>query len=65
MTHLCSRISNPAAPTKNVFETTLKSEHTRISVQQNSDNFIKPLTPELNPSAQRCLARFVTEDFSS
>jgi hypothetical protein len=22
-------------------------------------NFIKPLTPELNPSAQRCLPRFL------
>jgi hypothetical protein len=24
-----------------------------------------PLTPELNPSAQRCLTRFFTGDFSS
>jgi hypothetical protein len=24
-----------------------------------------PLTPELNPSAQRCLPRFFTEDFAS
>jgi hypothetical protein len=24
-----------------------------------------PLTPELNPSAQRCLARFFTGDFAS
>jgi hypothetical protein len=24
-----------------------------------------PLTPELNPSAQRCLMRFVTGDFAS
>jgi hypothetical protein len=26
---------------------------------------INPLTPELNPSVQRCLTRFFTEDFSS
>jgi hypothetical protein len=26
---------------------------------------INPLTPELNPSAQRCLARFFTWDFAS
>jgi hypothetical protein len=26
---------------------------------------INPLTPELNPSAQRCLTRFFTGDFSS
>jgi hypothetical protein len=26
---------------------------------------INPLTPELNPSAQRCLARFFTGDFAS
>jgi hypothetical protein len=26
---------------------------------------IKPLTPELNPSAQRCLTRFFTADFAS
>jgi hypothetical protein len=27
--------------------------------------FINPLTPELNPSAQRCLTRFFTGDFAS
>jgi hypothetical protein len=27
--------------------------------------FIIPLTPELNPSAQRCLTRFFTGDFAS
>jgi hypothetical protein len=26
---------------------------------------LNPLTPELNPSAQRCLARFFTRDFAS
>jgi hypothetical protein len=32
---------------------------------KNKENLItriNPLTPELNPSAQRCLTRFVTED---
>jgi hypothetical protein len=28
-------------------------------------NIINPLTPELNPSAQRCLMRFFTRDFAS
>jgi hypothetical protein len=27
--------------------------------------YINPLTPELNPSAQRCLSRFFTGDFAS
>jgi hypothetical protein len=27
--------------------------------------FINPLTPELNPSAQRCLTRLYTGDFAS
>jgi hypothetical protein len=31
----------------------------------NSANHINPLTPELNPSAQRCLTRFFTGDFAS
>jgi hypothetical protein len=26
---------------------------------------VNPLTPELNPSAQRCLPRFFTGDFAS
>jgi hypothetical protein len=29
------------------------------------DLTLNPITPELNPSAQRCLARFFTEDFAS
>jgi hypothetical protein len=28
-------------------------------------NIINPLTPELNPSAQRCLTSFFTGDFAS
>jgi hypothetical protein len=27
--------------------------------------FINPLTPELNPTTQRCLTRFFTGDFAS
>jgi hypothetical protein len=27
--------------------------------------FLNPLTPELNPSAQRCLTKFFTGDFVS
>jgi hypothetical protein len=30
-----------------------------------TDSYINPLTPELNPSAQRCLAIFFTGDFAS
>jgi hypothetical protein len=29
------------------------------------DSVINPLTPELNPSAQRCLTIFFTGDFAS
>jgi hypothetical protein len=32
---------------------------------QGFPNHINPLTPELNPSAQRCLTRFFTGDFAS
>jgi hypothetical protein len=39
-----------------VMETTLTSKYTSIS--------FNPLTPELNPSAQRCLPRFFTGDFN-
>jgi hypothetical protein len=28
-------------------------------------HYTTPLTPELNPSAQRCLTRFFTGDFAS
>jgi hypothetical protein len=45
MRHLCSRISNPAAPTKNFFEAELNLEHRRTGVQQNYGNFIKYTVP--------------------
>jgi hypothetical protein len=35
------------------------------SLITKNDFTINPLTPELNPSAQRCLTRFFTVDFSS
>jgi hypothetical protein len=31
----------------------------------NEAHYINPLTPELNPSAQRCLTRYFTGDFAS
>jgi hypothetical protein len=37
-----------------------RASRTRIAI---SFMFFNPLTPELNPSAQRCLTRFVTRDF--
>jgi hypothetical protein len=33
--------------------------------RNNTFIVINPLTPELNPSAQRCLTRFFTGDFAS
>jgi hypothetical protein len=32
---------------------------------EETSALLNPLTPELNPSAQRCLTRFFTGDFSS
>jgi hypothetical protein len=32
---------------------------TMLRNMRNIDTFLNPLTPELNPSAQRCLTRFV------
>jgi hypothetical protein len=37
----------------------------RIALFENKQNKIRYLTPELNPSAQRCLTRFFTGDFVS
>jgi hypothetical protein len=31
----------------------------------SAESFINPLTPELNPSAQGCLTRFFTGEFTS
>jgi hypothetical protein len=35
------------------------------SNKHNELHFFNPLTLELNPSAQRCLTRFLTGDFAS
>jgi hypothetical protein len=42
----------------------LRYKHAFYPLQPTSVNH-SPLTPELNPSAQRCLARFSTADFAS
>jgi hypothetical protein len=42
-----------------VIRTDLMSSHFSVNSQMN------PLTEELNPSAQRCLASFFTGDFAS
>jgi hypothetical protein len=42
-----------------VIRTDFMSSHVSVNSQ------INPLTPELNPSAQRCLARSFTGDFAS
>jgi hypothetical protein len=36
-----------------------------VTPKKGHDCVIKPLTPELNPSAQRCMTRFFTGDFAS
>jgi hypothetical protein len=33
--------------------------------EKATDKLINPVTPELNPSAQRCLTRFFTGNFAS
>jgi hypothetical protein len=33
--------------------------------RQSNRDFLNTLTPELNPSAQRCLTKFFTGDFGS
>jgi hypothetical protein len=44
-----------------------KERNAAISSAQNVNEttHINPLTPELNPSAERCLTRFFTGDFAS
>jgi hypothetical protein len=42
------------------FDSTVKQNYCQIVRK-----IINPLTPELNPSAQRSLTRFFTEDFAS
>jgi hypothetical protein len=37
----------------------------RMEHEVNVGLVINPLTPEFNPSAQRCLTRFFTQDFAS
>jgi hypothetical protein len=36
-----------------------------FTILNENINTVAPLTPELSPSAQRCLARFFTENFAS
>jgi hypothetical protein len=45
------------------FSLNVISEYFSKTCIENS-SFINPLTPELNPSAQRCLPRFFTGDFN-
>jgi hypothetical protein len=41
------------------------SGNNKNGVWGNDHIFFNPLTPDLNPSAQRCLAIFFTGDFAS
>jgi hypothetical protein len=36
-----------------------------MMIRHNEIEYLNPLTPELNPSAQRCLTSFFTGDFAS
>jgi hypothetical protein len=40
------------------------SFHTSYDSSNKHDHYFNPLTPELNPSAQRCPPRFFTGDFN-
>jgi hypothetical protein len=42
-----------------------KEEKTKVFCGIYFQSCINPLTSELNPSAQRCLTKFLTGDFSS
>jgi hypothetical protein len=71
--HIVLSTTNPARPRVSSMHT--KLDHTKIDtslyqkVGLSSGKFhhftINPLTPELNPSAQRCLTRFFTGNFAS
>jgi hypothetical protein len=37
----------------------------KVGELRMTQEHVNPLTPELNPSAQRCLARFLIEDLAS
>jgi hypothetical protein len=43
---------------------TVKALQRMLNLSAHERGF-NPLTPELNPSAQRCLTRFFTGDFAS
>jgi hypothetical protein len=36
-----------------------------MELKTRTIQWVNPLTPELNPSAQRCLTKFFTGDFAS
>jgi hypothetical protein len=55
-----NRTANVILLVNNVFST-YKLQY----YNKRASNIINPLTPELNPSAQRCLTRFFTGDFAS
>jgi hypothetical protein len=40
-------------------------KHNVVCGSARTGDYLTPLTPELNPSAQRCLTRFFAEDFAS
>jgi hypothetical protein len=42
-----------------------KEEELKIVMAKGKQKKINPLTPVLNPSAQRCLTRYFTGDFAS
>jgi hypothetical protein len=43
----------------------IKNGYYKIRIFRYGVEWINPSTPELNPSAQRCLTRFFTGDFAT
>jgi hypothetical protein len=53
-------------PHRNAFRRLIEQFHETVSgLYRRSNTYLNPLTPELNPSAQRCLTRFFTGNFAS
>jgi hypothetical protein len=58
-------VAEPADSMQRYRHANLETKHSpqRCPVKPRSDCIINPLTPELNPLAQRCLTRYFTGDF--
>jgi hypothetical protein len=62
------QLSHPYKTRQNFSSVCLNNYHALVGKLEDKkilQTFLNPLTPELNPSAQRCLTRFFTGDFVS